>query len=408
MSQPLDGSTTSSKPRSKTETPSTSDKTKGSASSSQPQTSSNFQIRRTFDARGTPPPAGTVIQRRTTPQVLQRSRPPAPAGSVLQRKGSPRDSPNTRSGPNTGSRGPPRPGGRGPRADRIPGVSDLRSGSRGGAGGFRPRGGSTGNPEDDAILDAISSERATAAAEARQSQQDFRADAYEEYQADQYNADRNYGLPTVPIPYAPAEQSIEELRKDWPDTAATATGMAEGVLQKLNFLARALPHDYWTPRQIAERLVQGGLVKFEDEEHKAKVLSYVPDVLKVKTSHVRLETVEGQEERSDEKRQAFAAWAAEFPNEVTTVTEAKDKGGLDRLMDVAVKGTYPALGDVKGAYGKEQKHVQRLLGDVARQLGNNGSYNPGDSAKVLGRVRELIVQDQGRAKALASARAAEQ
>ena len=167
-------------------------------------------------------------------------------------------------------------------------------------------------------------------------------------------AEENEGLPTTALPYSPAEQSAAFLRPDWPDTPLSSAGLSEGVVQKLRFLARDLPHGYWTPKQIAERFLSGGLVRFEDQAHKEQVLGWA-------------EQMEREKYGSEARVSEFSAVADK---------EADRKG----LVDQMARGVYPEL----------EKGQRPLLAGIHRQLRNNETYGGADTAAFVGRIETLI------------------
>lgn len=212
--------------------------------------------------------------------------------------------------------------------------------------------------------------------------------AFSEHEAAEEKAAMNNGLPTEALPYSPAEQTVQELRKDWPDTPLSASGLSESVIQKLRFLARDLPHGYWTPRQIAERVIEGGLVRFEDAEHKAKVMGWVERVLKEKRE-------EGTKEKGWLARSLMKK-SEEGPAEFTTIGE-KDSEKKE-LVDEMARGVYPEL----------DKGQRPLLAGIQRQLRNNESYGAVDTGKFMGRIATLIGSVQKQAAQQQQAAAAKQ
>ena len=194
-------------------------------------------------------------------------------------------------------------------------------------------------------------------------------------------SEANNGLPTEPIAYSPAEQTLEELRKDWPDTPLSATGLTEAVVQKFRWLARDLPHGYWTPRQIAERFVSGGLVRFEDEEHKAKVMVWVERMLA-------------------ERQVKMEGWAEKKGVELSGIEKGDEaEKAIQRFMAVEKNASWQALVDslVKGHYPELPTGQRPLIASVQRQLRNNESYGAVDTSKLIGRISSLIGSLQSQA-----------
>ncbi|KPI36208.1 uncharacterized protein AB675_8933 [Cyphellophora attinorum] len=271
------------------------------------------------------------------------------------------------------------------------GAGNRFAGASGSGGG--PSTSSSDNPEEDAIADAIRSEQRNAASASRAAERESSQLAFEQYEADRYNADLNNGLPTEPIPYVPAEQSVEELRKDWPDTPLSPAGLTEGVIQKLNFLARDLPHGYWTPRQIAERLVDGGLIKLEDDggEHKDKVLRWAEIYLAEKRAKEKSFQASLSNPRPGlSKLDPWTSSGFVSVAEQQRTRKEEDSGETPwTVIDTSVRGLYPQL----------PTGQRPLYAGIARQLRNNETYGPSDSKLVLGRVQALVETVQRQAAA---------
>jgi hypothetical protein len=180
------------------------------------------------------------------------------------------------------------------------------------------------------------------------------------------------------VPYEAEEQSLALLKPEWPDTPLSATGLTESVVQKLNFLARYLPHDYWTPYQIAERFIKGELVRFTSEEQKAKVLQYAAQISSERQAY--------QKERAELKgRDAPPPPELDWAVKSVVGQEADYKG----LVDIMARGVYPEL----------PTGQRPLFAGIHRQLRNNETYVEGDTDKFMGRIEQLISSVQKQAAA---------
>ena len=174
-----------------------------------------------------------------------------------------------------------------------------------------------------------------------------------------------------PLPYTPKEHDTEELRLDWPNTPLTGSGLTESIVQKVTWLAKRLPHGYWTPSQIAERYEGGYMVRFNSDEEKELVLKLAAESANARAAHLSEksgETVEAEDmqfeslqERGDEK---------------------------ERLADRMARGVYE----------EPAKRGNRMLDSVMRQLDNNETYKSEDAEKFRGRVDRLIGMIGGRAR----------
>lgn len=373
--------------------PKRSSRSETNASQAQPRVlvrktpnSSGDRVRINYSATG-PPTSSTRDQRQgQSPGVLAR-RPglPRPGGGL--RGDGPRGGSTRGDSPRGGStRGGGAPAGR-PSGGRFTqrGPRDGPSSRRGGR--------SPGSRPDSAFDEYVDNEDLSSEDAIKRRQARDRAEAethqIEKHEADLEAADANNGLPTTAIAYSPAEQTVTELRKDWPDTPLSASGLSEGVVQKLRWLAKDLPHGYWTPQQIAERFVEGGLVRFDNAEHKEKVMGRVETVLRQKL----------EREMKSDGREAIEAAVAESAAAVGGFTALGQKEGeVKALVDGMVRGVYPGL----------EKGQRPLLASVQRQLRNNGSYQAADTGKLVGRINTLIESTTKQAAQQKAAAAAKQ
>lgn len=179
-------------------------------------------------------------------------------------------------------------------------------------------------------------------------------------------------IATEPLPYAPKEHTTDELRLDWPNTPLSGSGLTESVIQKVTWLAKRLPHGYWTPRQIAERYEEGYMVRFNSDEEKQKVLALAAEM-----ANNRAATMS---ERSGEEVQAGDM-------QFESLGERPDE--KQRLTDSMVRGAYPVPG----------KQSNQVMDSVMKQLDNNATYRPEDAEKFKGRIERLIGMVGGRARA---------
>ena len=177
--------------------------------------------------------------------------------------------------------------------------------------------------------------------------------------------------PTEPLPYNPTKMSLEDLRADWPNTAMTASGMTESVVQKVQWLTRRLPHGYQYPEQIAEHYLKGNLTRFESEEEKQLVLKIAAEM----SAKTKLESEEGTLHKHESPRFQIVEDSA-----FTSMTDKSSEKGY--LMQTGVKGDY----------GEVAKQRYSFMQNAARMLNNNGSYGPVQMQRVLDRVQSLIPQ----------------
>jgi len=175
--------------------------------------------------------------------------------------------------------------------------------------------------------------------------------------------------PTEAIPYTPHRTTVDELRADWPNTPLSPTGLTESVQQRIEWLARRLPHGYVTPGQLAERYHKGEFVRFESEEEKQKVLEIAADLAKQRAA--KLTERKGQEVPAEDM--AFE----------DVSSRSKDR---NILADTYVKGTYPPL----------EKQKMPFLDTIVRNLRNNETYHGAETEKFIETIQGLIPAQAGR------------
>lgn len=182
--------------------------------------------------------------------------------------------------------------------------------------------------------------------------------------------------PTEPVLFEPKDAKIDDLRSDWPNTPLSATGITESVVQKIEWIARRLPHGYQSPEQIAEHYLKGNLTRFESEEEKQLVLKIASEM-----SAKRKEEVQ---ERPFPKHPRFRHV------QDTSFTSLQGKESEKNfLLNTTVKGDY--------VDNTEQKFP--FMQNVARMLGNNETYGSIQSQKLLARLQALIPQGRPAAQA---------
>lgn len=182
--------------------------------------------------------------------------------------------------------------------------------------------------------------------------------------------------PLEAVPYEPKDAKVEDLRSDWPNTPLSTTGITESVVQKIEWLARRLPHGYQSPEDIAEHYLKGNLTRFESEEEKQLVLKIAS---------------EKSAERSEEMKNK------PFPRNPRF--RAIENTNFASLQGKESDKNFLLNSSVKGDYLEETQQKYPFLQNAARMLANNGSYGPTQSQKLLDRVQALIPQGRPAAEA---------
>jgi len=312
-------------------------------------------IRRTADPGAAP---GPVIRRTVLPQGRQSGQ-SGQSGQLLRRTAPQSDS-GSGSGQvlrRTGGQQGGRPGGQVLQRSRSPTGAAGRTGAPGRGRPQRPQGPKTDKRRR----------------RAKEGEEDEDNSAAVEKLMDDFIAkhvDRPPN-PTEPLPYNPTNITLDHLRADWPNTAMTTSGMTESVIQKIEWLARRLPHGYQYPEQIAEHYLKGNLTRFESEEEKQQVLKIAADM----SAQTKLESDEGTLHKHETPRFQIV----EDPAFTSMADKSSDKGYLVQT-------------GVKGDYGEVEKQRYPFMQNAARMLNNNGSYGPVQMQRVLDRVQSLIPQ----------------
>ncbi|KIV95497.1 hypothetical protein PV10_03146 [Exophiala mesophila] len=322
------------------------------------------------NSRGSPRPGP---QRQFNPQR------PAPTGPSSTSSQSPSSSSSTsspgggptilrRSGPGTGRLQPINlTGGRGGGFGGPPGRGGGFRGPPGRGGGFgRGRGGAA-RPGDSRIHRA----RAKAARDqAQQEQDDGSTDAaFDEYVRTNLDPPVN---PTEEIDHVPGKNmSLEELRKEWPNTPLTSVGLVESVQQRIEFLSHRLQHDYQTPMQLVERYQKGKFVRFESEEEKETVIKLATELAQQKADEAK--ATKGEDVPVEDMS---------FSNVAERADERKG------LTEAYVKGKYP----------EPVKQKMPFMDDIAQALINNPTYNTLQAEEFLKSIETAVSAHRGGAR----------
>lgn len=154
------------------------------------------------------------------------------------------------------------------------------------------------------------------------------------------------------VDHTPVELSLEELRVDWPAVPTGRVGLVNGVEEKLRWMARKLPHGYDTPEELAMRVRQGKLVRFENVEEKR---------LALKAANVRWKNFEG--------------------------ISHQDRVVLGKEL---IRGVYPG-GRGAGAGGRgEGKEAAPFVDEVIRILGNNETYQAKQKDQLCATIQSFL------------------
>ncbi|KAH0848401.1 hypothetical protein FOPE_02338 [Fonsecaea pedrosoi] len=304
-------------------------------------------------------PPGTATGTGTVPGVGGATRAPPP-GRLLQRTGAPRQ----------GQQSPVRrpAGGRGQQPQQTQYGAQQQAQRQGQSRGSAPAGKRT-----DRRVRRLVEKTKTSLAE----EEDAAAFAAEDLPSRVENYINTIvdppANPTTELPHLPGEElSVTELRKDWPNTPLTNSGLVESVQQRIEWLAHRIPHGYQTPGQLAEWYTKGYFTRFESEAEKEEVLKLAQEVAKLEA------------DKETEKTNVEVQ-----PKDVSfedVVARAAERKGL---ADTYARGVYPQV--------KKQK--MPFLDQIVRNLNNNATFPHGKTEQFMQTVQKVIVsraQEGGR------------
>ena len=176
--------------------------------------------------------------------------------------------------------------------------------------------------------------------------------------------------PTTELLYTPGKDlSTAELRKDWPNTPLSGEGLVESVQQRIEWLAKRLPHGYQTHRQLAMHYTKGHLTRFESDEERDAVLS------------VARELTQNWADRDTEKNASGTLVEPENMEFEDLVSRTEERKGL---AETWVMGKYP---DVK-------KQKMPFLDQIERNLNNNATVTLGKKDSFMQTVQRVLAAGQ--------------
>lgn len=169
--------------------------------------------------------------------------------------------------------------------------------------------------------------------------------------------------PTEQITYNPTPQSAKELQKDWPNTPLSSTGLTASIVQKIEWLARRIPHGYQTPEQLAEHFAKGNLTKFESAEEKNMVIKIAQDMAKQRAEKIT-------EKKGEQVK----------PKDMTIVDLNAISNDKQSLVDSMIKGQYSEL----------EKQRMPFLDNIVKTLRNNETYNSLETNKFMAKIQSMM------------------
>ncbi|KAJ5744116.1 hypothetical protein N7533_008986 [Penicillium manginii] len=177
----------------------------------------------------------------------------------------------------------------------------------------------------------------------------------------------------VPVRYEPRDIDFSTLKATWPSLPSDANSRSAAVLEKVASLGGRFANGYIPPYELARRMWKGENVLFESEAERIQTLEEVK-----RLSQLRADKISQRKgELVEPKEVKFNALNAE---------------GTKTLMDKYALGKYPVL----EAAGKDEPAA---LGDVVRNLRNNGTYETaGKRPQFMAKVESLLSSRSSRVK----------
>ena len=329
----------------------------GSLSASQALQRSRPAYRAADEATPSPP---TTTEFPPTSQVLQRSPPAyrtgdnklykgppegfrASSGSLLRRTSAPRRPPMASSSPSS----PQARGGQRSPSDRRPGG---QSGPRSSSGRPPQRRRPTRRVADD----------------------DFAEDPT--LPSDEEVMDRMFPAPHDEIvgpavPHQPRSHTVDSLRSDFPPIPTSSVAAMEAVQQRMDWLARRLPHGWIGADDLAEQYARGELVRFDSEEEKEEVLSMAA-------------VIAGGDQTKAREDLGFVD-----ATQSSTTTDAS------QLANTMIRGIYPGLAQSQTASRPTQQQPSSVhLATATLALRNNGTYGTAKNQRFVDKVLSVLAR----------------
>ncbi|KAJ5099116.1 hypothetical protein N7532_006117 [Penicillium argentinense] len=172
----------------------------------------------------------------------------------------------------------------------------------------------------------------------------------------------------TPVRYEPRNIDFSTLQATWPSLPSDSASRSAAVLGKLSSLSGRFANGYIPPHELGRRLWKGQNVLFENDAEKTAAMEEVK-----RLSQQRADKI------SQRKGELVEPRAIKFNALGTHDTKT--------LVETFAQGRYPAL--------DARKDQPAVLGDVARNLRNNGTYQTaGKRPEFMAKVESLLASSR--------------
>ncbi|KAJ5577789.1 uncharacterized protein N7459_006753 [Penicillium hispanicum] len=172
----------------------------------------------------------------------------------------------------------------------------------------------------------------------------------------------------TPIRYDPRAIDFSSLKETWPSLPTDTNSRSAAILEKLSSLSGRFPNGYVPPYELGRRLWKGQNVLFENDIEKAEALKEVKRLAQARADKI-----------SQRKGDLVEPLGVKF----SAVNAADTK----TLLETFVQGKYPTL--------RENSDQSAVLGDVVKNLRNNGTYQTaGKRPQFLAKVESLLASSR--------------
>lgn len=172
----------------------------------------------------------------------------------------------------------------------------------------------------------------------------------------------------TPVRYDPKAIDFASLKDTWPSLPMDVDSRSATIIEKLSSLSGRLPNGYVPPYELGRRLWKGQNVLFENEMEKSEALEEVKRLAQVHADKI-----------SQQKGEIIEPREIKF----STVTAPDAKA----LLEAFAQGKYPTL--------KVSKDQPAVLGDVVKNLRNNGTYQTaGKRPQFLAKFESLLTSSR--------------
>ena len=180
------------------------------------------------------------------------------------------------------------------------------------------------------------------------------------------------------VPHQPLTHTVDSLRSDFPPIPTSSVAAMEAVQQRMDWLARRLPHGYIGADHLAEQYARGELVRFDSEEEKEVVLSMA--------AHM----AGGAQDQTREDMGFVDAKSSTTPTSAT----GGQSTDASQLADTMIRGIYADLPPQSSSPASSAQQQTAFLsnGIAALALRNNGTYGTDKNKRFVDKVLSVLAR----------------